>query len=131
MKLLRSGIGRPRSPGARRGPRALARALIGTLIVSSTLAAVPLRATAVHTPAPGGGEFKLILSDLEFILAQIKIAEAHAAGGELFGPGPNQVSSPLLPFGPRTVDGRDTNIIGRLVTRHGALRGVTRHFGER
>ena len=28
-----------------------------------------------------------IKSDLEFILAQIKIAEAHAAGQPLFGPG--------------------------------------------
>ena len=49
--------------------------------------------------------------DLDFILQQIKRAEAHAAGGELAGPGPDQVSSPQLPFGLRTVDGTFNNIV--------------------
>ena len=52
-----------------------------------------------------------IRSDLDFILDQIKIAEAHAAGQSLFG-GPN----PLIPannisWGLRTVDGTYNNLI--------------------
>ena len=58
------------------------------------------------TPTPG---FNLIASDLDFILQQIKIAEAHAAGGQLFGPGPNQVNAPQLPHGLRTVTGELNN----------------------
>ena len=45
--------------------------------------------------------------DLEFILAQIKIAERHAAGENLADLIPN----PLLPWGLRTVDGTYNNII--------------------
>src|SRR5688572_6741429 len=58
------------------------------------------------TPTPG---FNLIASDLDFILKQIKIAEAHAAGGQLFGPGPNQVNGPQLPQGLRTITGELNN----------------------
>ena len=52
-----------------------------------------------------------IRSDLEFILEQIKIAEAHAGGQPLFG-GPN----PLVPsynvsFGLRTVDGTFNHLL--------------------
>ena len=53
----------------------------------------------------------LIKSDLEFVLQQIKIAEAHAAGGALSGTGANQISNPLFPYGLRTVDGEDNNLI--------------------
>jgi hypothetical protein len=60
--------------------------------------------------APVGQGFNLNASDLRFILQQIKIAENHAAGGQLLGPGPNQVGSPLLPFGLRTVDGSFNNL---------------------
>jgi chemotaxis protein histidine kinase CheA len=45
--------------------------------------------------------------DLEFILAQIKIAERHAAGEDLT----DLISNPLLPHGLRTVDGTYNNII--------------------
>ena len=45
-----------------------------------------------------------IKSDLEFILAQIKIAEAHAAGQPLYGPG-GLIPSYNLSWGLRTVDG--------------------------
>ena len=55
----------------------------------------------------------LIRSDADFILTQIKIAENHAGGGELRGPGPNQVSNPLFGYGLRTVDGRDNNLHAR------------------
>ena len=53
----------------------------------------------------------LIRSDLEFMLQQIRVAEAHSAGGELSGPGANQVSNPLFPYGLRTVDGEYNNLI--------------------
>ena len=45
--------------------------------------------------------------DLQFILAQIKIAEAHANGTPLT----DLVDSPLLPLGLRTVDGSYNNIV--------------------
>ena len=48
-----------------------------------------------------------IKSDLEFILQQILIAEAHAAGEELSALLPNS----LVPFGLRTVDGSFNNLI--------------------
>ena len=62
-----------------------------------------------------------IRSDLEFILAQIKIAEHHTAGGgtlaDLVGTAvdpqtgmPLEISSPGLPFGLRTVSGIYNNI---------------------
>lgn len=49
----------------------------------------------------------LVRHDLEFILEQIKIAEAHAAGTPLS----ELVESPLLPAGLRTVDGSFNNIL--------------------
>ena len=45
--------------------------------------------------------------DLDFILQQIQIAEANAAGIPL----PTLIPDPLLPWGLRTVDGRDNNIV--------------------
>ena len=54
-------------------------------------------------------------ADLQFILDQILIAEAHAAGGDLAQLIPNSE----LPFGLRTVDGSFNNLIsGR--TAYGA-----------
>ena len=50
---------------------------------------------------------QLIRNDLEFILAQIKIAEAHAAGQDLTSLIPN----PFLPWGLRTVDGSLNNLL--------------------
>lgn len=69
---------------------------------------------------------KLNISDLDFILRQIKISEAHAAGTALTDiyvdaagnvvpqgtPGAVQaISDPHLPFGVRTVDGTYNNIV--------------------
>ena len=45
--------------------------------------------------------------DLEFILKQIQIAEANAAGIPL----PVLIPDPLVQFGLRTVDGTDNNIV--------------------
>ncbi len=53
---------------------------------------------------------KLNQHDLQFILDQIKIAEAHSAGTPLS----ELIDSPLLPSGLRTVDGSYNNFgIGR------------------
>jgi Ca2+-binding RTX toxin-like protein len=68
--------------------------------------------------APTGQGFAVTPSDLAYILKQIKIAEAHVANttsvtgpcGALVGTGPNQLSSPLLSFGLRTVDGSCNNL---------------------
>jgi Ca2+-binding RTX toxin-like protein len=69
--------------------------------------------------APAGQGFTLNAADLRFILKQIKISEAHATregpdgapvpGRPLFGTGPDQIASPLLPYGLRTVDGSYNN----------------------
>ena len=75
-------------------------------------------ANAALPPAPVGQGFTVTPSDLSFILKQIKIAEAHVANttsltgpcGALLGTGPNQLASPLLSFGLRTVDGSCNNL---------------------
>ena len=72
---------------------------------------------------PVGQGFNLNLSDLRFILKQIKIAEAHAVSataenpcGTLLGTGPNQIPNgnqqgAELPWGLRTVDGTCNNLL--------------------
>lgn len=51
-----------------------------------------------------------IRSDLDFILAQIKIAEAHAAGQPLYGAG-GLIPTYNLAWGLRTVDGSYNNLL--------------------
>ncbi|UXN66055.1 hypothetical protein N8E89_22785 (plasmid) [Phyllobacterium sp. A18/5-2] len=51
-----------------------------------------------------------IRSDLDFILAQIKIAESHAAGQPLYGPG-GLIPTYNLAWGLRTVDGSYNNLL--------------------
>src|SRR5688572_4002159 len=77
------------------------RAGLGCLVCAGALGAGAAQAQAAT----------LIKSDLEFVLQQIKIAEGHAAGGSLLGPGANQISNPLFPYGLRTVSGEDNNLI--------------------
>ncbi len=60
-------------------------------------------------------EFILIPADLEHMLKQIQIAEAHAAGGQLLCAQPTDTSGkcvpdPMLPLGLRTVDGTFNNL---------------------
>ena len=72
-----------------------------------------------------GEGFTVTPADLAFILKQIKIAEAHSAvlaaqgPGDstdpmrcqaMIGTGPNQIESPLVSFGLRTVDGSCNNL---------------------
>lgn len=51
-----------------------------------------------------------IRSDLDFILDQIKIAEAHAAGQPLYGPG-GLIPAYNLSFGLRAVDGSNNHLL--------------------
>ena len=71
--------------------------------------------------APVGQGFTLNAGDMRFILKQIKVAENHAtkenelgepvSGQPLLGPGEFQIANPLLPYGLRTVDGTDNNLV--------------------
>jgi Ca2+-binding RTX toxin-like protein len=70
----------------------------------------PLQAQAGQV-APIGNGFTLTAGDLRFIYEQILVAQDHAAGGQLLGPGSNQVSDPQLPRGLRTVDGTYNNLV--------------------
>jgi len=89
--------------------------VLGAVVATGTQ--VPT--TAEAATAPVGQGFTLNSSDLSFILKQIKIAEAHATkegadgapvpGPALFGNGSDQIASPLLPYGLRTVDGSLNN----------------------
>src|SRR3954449_11541734 len=79
---------------------------------------LPANATSVQAAAPVGQGFTVTPSDLAFILKQIKIAEAHVANttsatgpcGALLGTGADQLPSPLLSMGLRTVDGTCNNL---------------------
>ena len=93
------------------------------LLASALLGIGLLPAVALVGPAaqaaPVGQGFTVTPSDLSFILKQVKIAEAHvrnttsATGpcGALVGNGPNQIPSPLVSYGLRTVDGSCNNLI--------------------
>src|SRR5690349_10796188 len=69
--------------------------------------------------APTGQGFVLDAGDLRFIYEQILVAQDHAAGGTLLGPGPNQVHDPQLPRGLRTVDGSFNNLVAGQLDRNG------------
>jgi Ca2+-binding RTX toxin-like protein len=60
---------------------------------------------------PAAVGFVLNAGDLRFIFHAIEIAQAHSAGGELFGPGQNQVTEVRLPLGLRTVDGSFNHLV--------------------
>ena len=77
--------------------------MVIAMLISGTTGPGPVPLRAQGGPAAVG--FALDAGDLRFIFRQIEISQAHAAGGELFGPGPNQVNDPRFPFGLRTVDG--------------------------
>jgi Ca2+-binding RTX toxin-like protein len=78
-----------------------ARAVVGVSLCAAAIVGTGGVAQAVTPNGP----------DLEFILEQIKRSEAHAAGGKLVGTGPDQISSALLPYGLRTVNGQFNNLI--------------------
>ncbi|MDQ1059765.1 hypothetical protein QFZ23_003666 [Arthrobacter globiformis] len=91
-------------------------AAVTTLMMPIAMGLPVVAANAVQ--APVGEGFTITPSDLSFILKQIKIAEAHVANttsatgpcGALIGTGPNQIPSPLVSAGLRTVDGSCNNL---------------------
>ena len=103
--------------GSRRGL-----AVAGLLAAAAT--PVMFTAGSSAAPAPVGQGFTVTSSDISHILRQIKIAEAHIAKNNepgwlsthgicdaLVGTGPNQVATPLVADGLRTVDGSCNNLI--------------------
>src|SRR5262249_17607799 len=105
---------RVKSPFSCRRSRAAKRWAVAMMIgmVLSPVASLLLQQTAVQAQtAPVGAGFVIDANDLRFIYEQILVAQDHAAGGNLLGPGPNQVSDPQLPRGLRTVDGSFNNLV--------------------
>ena len=94
-------------------PRTAWRLAVTALLALPFLSATPAQA------APVGQGFTITPADLAYILKQIKIAETHVANttsqtgpcGALLGNGANQLPSPLLSFGLRTVDGSCNNLV--------------------
>jgi Ca2+-binding RTX toxin-like protein len=92
-------------------------AVLMALVISMSNVGVESSQAALNT-SPIGQGFTVTAADLEYILKQIKIAEHHVANttpatglcGALVGPGPNQIPSPLISFGLRTVDGSCNNL---------------------
>jgi len=69
--------------------------------------APPVTPTTLTEPTVGGEGIHLAVSDLQFILDQIRVAEANAAGADLLSLVPNV----RAPIGLRTVDGSFNNLV--------------------
>ncbi|EYR62923.1 heme peroxidase [Actinotalea ferrariae CF5-4] len=103
----------PLAPRPRRPKRLLAAVLSAGLATAGMVVAPTTAAAVVTDPSPS---FEILPSDLEFILAQIKISESHAAGNPLLCASPTDTSGtcvphPQLPWGLRTVDGSFNNLL--------------------
>src|SRR3954468_23119271 len=72
-----------------------------------------------QTVAPWRQGFVITAGDLRFIFDQILVAQDHAAGLPLLGPGPNQVHDPQFPVGLRTVDGTFNNLVPNQIDANG------------
>ena len=108
----------PRLHISRRRPaKRRSAAFVASFAVAATVLA-PTTAPPAAAADVGQG-FTITTSDLAYILKQIKIAEAHVANttsetgpcGALIGTGPNQIASPLVSAGLRTVDGSCNNLV--------------------
>ena len=103
---------------ARQSKQPLKAGLMAILIAMTNVGVSPSEAEAAINKSPIGNGFTVTEADLAYILKQIKIAEYHAANttvatgpcGALVGTGPNQIASPLLSLGLRTVDGTCNNL---------------------
>ncbi|GLO58993.1 hypothetical protein PPUJ20066_50290 [Pseudomonas putida] len=78
-----------------------------TAVVEAGAPVVPTAPTPVVDASDGGAGLHMVRSDLNFILAQIKIAEADAAGQDILSLIPN-IRAPL---GLRAVDGSNNNLM--------------------
>ena len=81
------------------------------------LQAVVATTPASAVPAPVGQGFSVTATDLSFILKQIRVAERHTRTltteepcATLIGTAANQIPSPLVSQGLRTVDGSCNNL---------------------
>ncbi|WP_159083710.1 peroxidase family protein [Nocardioides terrigena] len=100
------------------GPRKPRAGLLGALATVLALSGVTggvVGAPMAHAKDTNP-DFILIETDLEHILKQIQIAEAHAAGGNLLCASPTDttgkcVPDAALPLGLRTVDGSGNNLL--------------------
>jgi hypothetical protein len=110
------GVARPpvRASGRRRTASRFV-AAFGVLLMP--LGLTTTFASTAYAQAPVGQGFTVTPADLSFILSQIKISENHAATATatdpcagLLGPAPNQVPTPLVSYGLRTVDGTCNNL---------------------
>ena len=105
-RLIRAGR-RPRRTGSGLG------VFLATVLTVGGVGMTTVPAIAATDTNP---DFMLIEDDLEHILKQIQIAEAHAAGGNLLCSEPTDTSGkcvpdPALPYGLRTVDGSYNNLL--------------------
>ncbi len=94
-----------------------------TAVVAAGAPVVPTPATPVVDATAGGEGLHMVRSDLNFILDQIKIAEADAAGQDILSLIPN-IRAPL---GLRAVDGSNNNLMnlnGNNNTQFGAADNV-------
>ncbi|QXH34067.1 peroxidase family protein [Pseudomonas muyukensis] len=94
-----------------------------TTVVAAGAPQVPTAATPVVDASAGGAGLHMVRSDLNFILAQIKLAEADAAGQDILSLVPN-IRAPL---GLRAVDGSNNNLMnlnGNDHTEYGAADNV-------
>ncbi|MFT0866176.1 peroxidase family protein [Pseudomonas sp. CAM1A] len=94
-----------------------------TSVVEAGAPVVPTAPTPVVDASAGGDGLHMVRSDLNFILAQIKIAEADAAGQDILSLIPN-IRAPL---GLRAVDGSNNNLMnlnGHDHTGYGAADNV-------
>ncbi|WP_341798259.1 MULTISPECIES: peroxidase family protein [unclassified Pseudomonas] len=94
-----------------------------TAVVQPGAPVVPTPATPVVDATAGGEGLHMVRSDLNFILDQIKIAEADAAGQDILSLIPN-IRAPL---GLRAVDGSNNNLMnlnGNNNTQFGAADNV-------
>jgi Ca2+-binding RTX toxin-like protein len=114
MKRRSKLIAYRRTGGA--GRKILAIASVAAIGVGTAFAAAGVNAAT--PPSTVGQGFTISPSDLKQILHNIKIAEFHVANttsatgpcGALVGPGPDQIASPLISAGLRTVDGTCNNL---------------------
>src|SRR5262245_14213281 len=96
--------------GVRSRKRSAIVALV-TMLMSPVGGPLFVPTVSAQAPAPVSQGFTITAGDLRFIFSQILVAQDHAAGGALLGPGPNQVHDPQLPRGLRTVDGSFNNLV--------------------
>ena len=109
-----SGQGNAGRSRRRRPFRAVIGAGLSAALVISGLGMAPAAAAEPPDGVPGG--LQLVKEDLEFILKQIKIAEASPDGKPQLGTGDGQVISYLAGSGLRTVTGIHNNLLPDLET---------------